>query len=122
MAAVLVVEDEAAVAEMLCDVLESLGHTVLCAADGPAALEAVASGLRPDIVITDMCMPGGLSGLALAAELRIRIPGLPVVLATGYDGDTGAFRAAGLPVLRKPFRATDLQHAMRQAMQASPAA
>jgi CheY-like chemotaxis protein len=123
MASVLLVEDEPDVSEMLAEVLEDLGHTVCRVADGRAALEAVDSGLHPDVVVTDMMMPGELSGLALARELRARIPGLPVVLATGSNlVGSAEFRASGLPALRKPFRATELEAAMRQAMQGTPAA
>jgi CheY-like chemotaxis protein len=117
MASVLLVEDDTDVAEMLSEVLQSLGHTVRHVATGSAALAAVEAGPRPDLVITDMMMPGGLSGLALAQELRVRMPDLPVVLATGYSERAAEFRAAGLPVLRKPFRAAELQEAMHQAMQ-----
>ena len=116
MASVLLVEDDIDVAEMLSDVLDSLGHSVRHVPTGTAALTALQTGPRPDLVITDMMMPGGLSGLALAREIRDRMPGLPVILATGYSERAAEFRASGLPVLHKPFRAADLEEAIRQAL------
>lgn len=115
MAAVLLVEDDAEVAEMLGEVLESLGHTVSHAGSGAAALAAIAKGPLPDVVITDMIMPGGISGLDLVRALRASSPGLPVVLATGHDDRAAEFRAAGLPVLQKPFGRAELQAALRAA-------
>lgn len=117
MASVLVVEDEADVAELLCELLASYGHAVRHVTDGRAALESVTAGPRPDVVITDMMLPGGLTGVGLARELRARMPDLPVVLASGQTEGIAEFRAAGLPVLRKPFRAAELEAAVRQALQ-----
>ncbi len=117
MVAILLVEDDTDVAEILCDVLQSLGHTVRHETSGDAALAAVAAGVLPAVVITDLMLPGGMSGLALARELRVRLPGLPVVLATGGRGDTAELRAAGLTVLRKPFRTGELEAVISQALQ-----
>ncbi len=89
---VLLVDDAAAVAGMIVGVQQSLGHTAFCVANAPAALGAVASGLRPDVLVTDMNMPVGMSGLALAAALRMRLPGVPVVLATGGHDDSAPLR------------------------------
>ncbi len=122
MVSVLLVEDDADVAEMLFDVLESLGHTVRHEGSADTALAAVAAGLRPDVVITDLMLPGGLSGLALARELRVRLPALPVVLSTGGRADTAELRAAALPVLCKPFRGSELDAAIRKALQGAQSA
>ena len=117
MASVLMVEDEADVAELLCELLVGYGHTVRHVTDARAALEVLDAGLRPDVVITDMILPGGLTGRDLARALRARMPDLPVVLASGHSEAFAEFRAAGLPMLRKPFRAAELEAAVRQALQ-----
>lgn len=122
MVSVLLVEDETELADMLCEVLQTLGHTARHVATGAAALEVVDGGWRPDVVITDIMIPGGLSGLALAQALRARIPGLPVVLSTGGNAANAEIHASGLHVLRKPFRTADLETAIRAAIQAPPAA
>jgi YesN/AraC family two-component response regulator len=59
-----------------------------------------------DLVITDQAMPG-MTGLQLAAELRVRQPDIKIILATGY---AELFRDTGhaLPVLKKPFQQSDL--------------
>jgi signal transduction histidine kinase/CheY-like chemotaxis protein len=113
---VLLVEDDGHVAGLLAGLLEDAGHKVLHAPDARAALEAVEGERRIDAVLTDVMMPGGMSGLDLARSLRSRRPGLPVVLATGYSEGLEEVMAAGWPVLRKPFEIGDLQAALRQAV------
>jgi CheY-like chemotaxis protein len=114
MLSVLLVEDDPDVSELLTEVLESFGHVVRHVPTGVAALEALGNGYLPDVVLTDIMMPGGVSGLALVQELRRRAPGLPVVLATGYSDKAAEVQKAGLPVLRKPFRASELAAALEQ--------
>ncbi|CAH2604917.1 Histidine kinase [Rhodovastum atsumiense] len=114
MVSVLLVEDDPDVAELLSEVLETLGHRVRHLPTGAAALEAIKRGERPDVVITDMMMPGGVNGLALARELRARLPHLPVVLATGYSEKAAEVQEAGVPVLHKPFRAAELEAVLEQ--------
>jgi signal transduction histidine kinase/CheY-like chemotaxis protein len=114
MLSVLLVEDDPDVSDLLTEVLESFGHTVRHVPTGVAALEALGNGYMPDVVLTDIMMPGGVSGLALVQELRRRAPGLPVVLATGYSDKAAEVQKAGLPVLRKPFRASELAATLEQ--------
>jgi signal transduction histidine kinase/CheY-like chemotaxis protein len=120
MLSVLLVEDDPDVAELLMEVLESFGHHVRHVPTGAAALEALGDSYRPDVVLTDIMMPGGVSGLALVQELRIRTPGLPVVLATGYSDKAAEVQRAGLPVLRKPFRASELAAVLEQVTKGLP--
>jgi CheY-like chemotaxis protein len=94
---VLVVDDSADGAAMLADSLESMGHEVRVAYDGPAAL-GVAAAFHPDVAVLDIGLPG-MSGYDLAAHLR-KLPGgraTRFVAATGYgrDRDRVASRAAG---------------------------
>ena len=107
----LVVDDEPGIRATLAAALAEQGHAVAEAEDAHAALARLDSGLLPDALVTDLSMPGGMDGLALAREARQRRPGLPVLLVTGHVGDAarGALEeaAAGgaFAVLRKPVSA-----------------
>jgi two-component system nitrogen regulation response regulator GlnG len=81
-ASILVVDDDAAVAWALEQALASEGYRVLLAADAAAARRHIARQ-RPDLVITDVRMPGE-SGLDLLADLKTRHPHLPVVVSTAH--------------------------------------
>jgi nitrogen-specific signal transduction histidine kinase/CheY-like chemotaxis protein len=82
-ALILLVEDQEAVRDFLRTVLEESGFRVVTAADGAAALDLLRGGCRPDILLTDIVMPG-LGGPAIAAQARDLIPGLRVVFVSGY--------------------------------------
>lgn len=85
---ILVVEDEDQVRRLLQRVLERAGYAVRTAASGREALEWwPGGGSEVDLVITDLVMPGNLSGTALARELRQVRPDLPIVFMSGYDPD-----------------------------------
>ncbi|MFL5254087.1 MAG: response regulator [Rhodopila sp.] len=103
-ATVLVVEDEERIREMIAMLLTEQGYSVIEAEDGPAGLSVVQSAARLDLLLTDIGLPG-LNGRQLADAARVRRPGLPVLLITGYAG--AAMDDADLPpemeVLRKPF-------------------
>lgn len=107
-AAVLVVDDEAAVRTVLAAGLADRGHAVTEAEDGPAALALLDAGLAVDALVTDLAMPGGMDGLALVRAARQRRPGLPALVVTGHVGDAAQGvleEAAGtgpFAVLRKP--------------------
>ncbi len=115
MALILLVEDDPDVAGMMVEVLEILDHEVRHVTDAQAALALVDAGLHPDLVLTDLMMPGGLDGVGLAAALRARRPGLPVVVTTGHLA-SAATEAAHLPVLVKPFLTEQLEDAIAAAL------
>ena len=99
---VLVVEDEDAVRAVVAEALREQGCRVLEAGDGSAGLHMLNSRERIDLLVTDVGLPG-LNGRQLAAA-RVRRPGLPVLLITGYAG--GAVEEAlpaGMEVIGKPF-------------------
>jgi signal transduction histidine kinase/CheY-like chemotaxis protein len=99
---VLFVEDDALVREAVVRALLESGFEVLVAEDGEAALRLLdGNERRPDIVFSDIVMPGQVSGIDLAGILRQRYPGLPVVLATGYTEQQIA--VPGVQVLAKPY-------------------
>ena len=115
MARILLVEDDPDVAGMMVEVLEIFDHEASHAADAQAALALVDAGLRPDLVLTDLMMPGDLDGVELAAALRARLPGLPVVVTTGHVASAET-DAAHLPVLVKPFSPEQLEAAIAAAL------
>ena len=99
---VLFVEDDALVREAVTRALMESGFAVLVAEDGEAALRLLDSNpKRPDVVFSDVVMPGQVSGIDLAGILRQRFPGLPVVLATGYTEQQIA--VPDVQVLAKPY-------------------
>ena len=73
-----------------------------------------------DLLFTDVLMPGGMDGLALAREARRRRPGLPVLLTTGYTGAGAADVPRGMPMLRKPYKLPDFAEALRSALAGPP--
>ncbi|GAC1489140.1 MAG: hypothetical protein NVS2B11_14580 [Acetobacteraceae bacterium] len=118
-AAVLVCEDDDDVAALVVDMLTQLGHEPTRVGTAAAALGALADGRDVDLLFTDVMMPGGMDGLALAREAGRRRPGLPVLLTTGYTGGGPGAEPIGLPVLRKPYRIDELAKALQKALQAA---
>jgi len=112
---VLLVEDNAEVAEVTGAYFEQLGYQVKQATNAQAALELLASGPPVDLVFSDILMPGGMTGLELGRAVGERHPSLPVVLATGYSTSAREAVAQGFIVLQKPFDLIALERALREA-------
>jgi len=113
---ILLVEDDASVGDMVSDMLAEQGHTVRRAAAAEPALDILRRTDGIDILITDLVMPGGLSGVDLARAATEIHPGLPVILSSGYTGDALADAdEAPWPLLRKPFTSEDLNRAVQAA-------
>ncbi|MDO8900006.1 MAG: PAS domain S-box protein [Phenylobacterium sp.] len=114
---ILLVEDDDAVRAVTEGLLNDLGCQVETATTGAEALARLGRSVDFDLVLSDIVMPGGVSGVDLARQLRRDHPDLPVVLATGYSGETldDPEEAEAWPILRKPFRAEQLSSAVRQA-------
>ncbi|MDB5790191.1 MAG: hypothetical protein JWQ80_215 [Massilia sp.] len=104
---VLFVEDDPLVREAVVRALGHSGFEVLVANNGEAALRLLESeGCRPDVVFSDIVMPGQVSGIDLATILKKRYPGLPIVLATGYTEQQVAL--PGIKIVAKPYRIEDV--------------
>ncbi len=114
---ILVVEDEPELRRMTGDMLTSLGYDVETAEDGSDALAKLGGGRAVDLLLTDIVMPGGLDGFALAREARKLSPDLPVVYMSGYTGisaaEMGEVRA---PLLQKPCPPSQLADTVRSAL------
>jgi signal transduction histidine kinase/CheY-like chemotaxis protein len=109
---VLLVEDDEEVAALTREMLSGLGFTVIHAATAAAALGALANGRGVDIVFSDIMMPGGVSGVELAREVRRRQPNLPVVLTTGYSEATSSVNSGEFRVLLKPYSVEELSNVL----------
>jgi PAS domain S-box-containing protein len=107
---VVVVDDDQLVLTNTKAMLEDFGHTVIDAISGPAALEVIRKTPHVDLVITDQAMPQ-MTGMQLAAAIRVDWPNLPILLVSGY-AELPSKTAFELPKLAKPFSLDDLEDAV----------
>lgn len=100
---ILVVEDDLAVADLAAQLLEDMGYDPQVVHSANEALAELERHGPPDLVFSDVVMPGGLSGLELARRVRGRYPELPILLTTGYSAKLS--EAPGeFPVVAKPYQ------------------
>lgn len=112
---ILVVEDNENVGEHASQLLRDLGYETVRAADAPSALRVLEEAVDPfDLVLSDIVMPGGMSGLELARHLARTHPQLPVVLTTGYSDVLAEGGAEDIELLRKPYSMDALGALMRR--------
>lgn len=116
---VLLVEDNPQVAEVTGALLEELGYRVTVASDAQTGTDILQRPQqRIDIVLTDIVMPGGASGLDLARSVRQQYgDDMPVILATGYSDKAQTAADEGFAILRKPFDGPTLHAAITEALQ-----
>ncbi|WP_241177364.1 hybrid sensor histidine kinase/response regulator [Citrobacter portucalensis] len=111
---VLVLEDEDDVRQTLCEQLHLLGYLTLEAANGEQAMHMLAASSEIDILISDLMLPGGLSGVDVVNHALAHYPQLSILLISGQD-----LRPAHNPalpdvaLLRKPFTRGELAQALR---------
>jgi signal transduction histidine kinase/CheY-like chemotaxis protein len=115
-ARILLVEDDRMVAEATQDLLHAMGFDTRWAGDGPAALALVDNDPELALVLSDVVMPGGVSGLELARTLRDRRPQLPVILTTGYSSHASEVIAEGFVLVAKPYGRDLLATSLRSAL------
>eukprot|EP01133_Synstelium_polycarpum_P004584 gene4584-5364_t len=113
---ILVVEDNLEVGRFANQILQDLGYQTTWATNAEQALElAGADALGFDAVFSDVVMPG-ITGVALARELRRRRPGLPVVLTSGYSEELAESGYEGLVFLPKPYSADQVSQVLAKAL------
>jgi CheY-like chemotaxis protein len=104
---VLLVEDDAFFRESSAKGLRQAGFTVHLAADHRGALDILDDERPIDVMCTDVVMPDGLGGVALARLARLRRPNLKIIYVTGYE-IPGLADHAKAPVLQKPVMTSQL--------------
>jgi two-component system cell cycle sensor histidine kinase/response regulator CckA len=118
---ILVVEDNDAVRELALLTLRQRGYNVMEANSAEQAIDLIARGARPQLLLTDVVMPG-LSGPNLAARLLQQNPRLRVLYMSGYSPDAAAAHGTffgGVPLLQKPFTSSQLAERVRIALDTS---
>ncbi len=113
---VLVVEDDADARSTLAAMVTELGYRVLEAENGASALPLLEQERPVNILLSDVIMPGGMSGVDLAKAARKRRPDLKVLFVSGYDRMAIAQATKyddSLRLLNKPFSLTDLSRELR---------
>ena len=119
---VMLVEDNEDVAVSTAAILQAAGVEVTHLWSADTALAALQGGaVLPDLVLSDIEMPGRLNGMDLAFRLREAWPALPVILVTGYAKQLDAAVAGGLRVLPKPVPPAELVRELHAAMAAARA-
>lgn len=99
MAIILAVDDNPAILMTVESYLSTLGHTIWTADSAVEALKVIRGDALPQIVLTDIVMPGSIDGIGLAQIVRDSYPDIGVLLMTGWSYDD----EHGFPVLEKPF-------------------
>ena len=116
----MVVEDEPSLRALVRKVLERGGYAVIESSSGLAALELWGK-TKPhiDLLLTDMVMPDGISGLQLADKLKAQNPGLKVIFTTGYSSELLGkdFEIKeGVNFLQKPYPPQKLVQTVRNGL------
>ena len=115
---VLLVEDNAEVAEVGRTYFEQLGYKVCHASSAQAGLDVLEKQSNIDIVFSDILMPGGMNGLELADRVRRQFPDMPMLLTTGYSSSGQDAVRQGFQVLQKPYDLAGLERALAGARRA----
>ncbi|KAA3621478.1 MAG: response regulator, partial [Proteobacteria bacterium] len=116
---ILVVDDEVELLEVAVTYLEELGYTVHPATDGNSALEMLDAHPSIDLLLTDVVMPGGMNGVALAKEVRKRSPRTKVLYTSGFPSNVLADKSEikiDAPLIGKPYQKPDLAARVRDVL------
>ncbi len=110
---VLMVEDQIEVGELGKTILEDLGYDVVLVNSGRAALDTLAADTDFRLVFTDILMPGGMNGVALAQSVRRDFPHIAVLLTTGFADEAIDEGSRSFELIRKPYRRNELNQRIR---------
>ncbi|NUT01809.1 MAG: response regulator [Sphingomonas sp.] len=120
---ILVVEDDEEVRGTVTEMLRELGYTVLTAKDAANAFAILDSGVKVDLLFTDVVMPGPLRSPELARKARERVPGIAVLFTSGYTENAivhGGRLDPGVNLLTKPYSRQTLGARIRDALNRRP--
>ena len=112
---ILLVEDDAAVAQLAEELIREVGYPPEVAPNAAAALQRLSNGETFDLVISDIMMPGEMNGLDLVRRIRELQPAMPIVLTTGYS-EAASMSTPDFPVLHKPYQIEDLKRVLADAL------
>jgi two-component system cell cycle sensor histidine kinase/response regulator CckA len=115
---VLVVDDEESLRVSIADWLASKGNIVSNAASGEDALDLLSREALPDVILTDMLMPG-INGLELARTVRREYPEIKTIIMTGY-ADLSSHEQEGFEWLQKPTQLSAVAEAIGRVMSSRP--
>jgi CheY-like chemotaxis protein len=112
----MVVDDDSTVREVTASILaDELGHVVMQAGSGGAALDMLAQNPTIDLILLDVAMPG-MSGLEVARQVQSKYPGIPILFVTGYV-DKSIFRdVSDDRIVKKPFVGSELAEKVSSAI------
>ncbi|WP_188397388.1 hybrid sensor histidine kinase/response regulator [Oxalicibacterium flavum] len=116
---ILVVEDDEQVRSIVVDMLRELGYQILKAADAQSAFAIIESGVRIDLLFSDVVMPGPMRSTELARMARERIPDIAVLFTSGYTQNAivhGNRLDAGVELLSKPYTRETLSRKIRHVL------
>ena len=123
---ILIVEDEPVLREMARAILESCGYSILEASSGKDALDVWNRTMRRiDLLLTDMVMPEGVSGIELAEKLLAAQPNLKIIFTSGYTADEVSpevLARTRAQFLQKPYSHASLAKIVRECLDKNPAA
>ncbi|WP_431037882.1 ATP-binding protein [Pseudomonas yamanorum] len=116
---ILVVEDNEGVRAAAVELLEQSGYTVLTAEDGDRAMLMLQAGLRPDLIFTDVVMPGRVKSTDLAEWAREQVPAIAVLFTSGHTRDilsSNHLLGTDIHLLSKPYGPDELAQRVRSVL------
>ncbi|AZF16527.1 ATP-binding protein [Pseudomonas sp. R3-18-08] len=118
---ILVVEDNEGVRLAVVELLQQSGYTVLTAEDGDQAMAKLQAGLQPELIFTDVVMPGRIKSIDLANWAREQVPPIPVLFTSGHTRDilsSNHLLSADIHLLSKPYSPDALTQRVRSVLTA----
>jgi DNA-binding NtrC family response regulator len=116
---ILVTDDEKEIRELLSDFLTAEGYDVTCFPSAPKALEALQSGMEPDLIISDLKM-AEMDGMQFLKKVKKDRPAIPMILATGFasvDTAIEAMRNGAYDYIVKPLKLAELEVLIQRALE-----